>query len=225
VWDLFLSKPYRNKGKVLDSWDIQGIKTSVSINGTMNDPTDSDRGWSVEVAMPWEVLKEANSHNNTPENEFWRIGFSRVNWKFEITNGKYYRKKDRNGKYLPEFNWVWSPQWVINMHEPERWGYVYFSSEEAGTEVNFEIPRDGYLKWYLYALYRDLKNEKGRQLVWENTPAENQITGPSKTFFGKQVTPILENNTFGFNLWAKSPFTRRILSVNDEGKFMSHEEN
>ncbi len=225
IWDLFLTKPYRDKGKVLDSWDIRGIKTAVHINGTINDPSDKDTGWSVEVAMPWEVLKEANSHSNIPENEFWRIGFSRVNWKYELIEAKYVRKKDPDGKYLPEFNWVWSPQWVINMHEPEKWGYVYFSADETGTETDFTIPMDEHIKWYLYELYRDLKNEKGRQFIWENTPAENQATGPSKSFFGKQITPILESNTFGFHLWARSPFTQSIMSINEDGKFMSHAEN
>jgi hypothetical protein len=25
-----------------------------------------------------------------------------------------------------EDNWVWSPQGVVNMHVPERWGYLVF---------------------------------------------------------------------------------------------------
>ena len=30
-------------------------------------------------------------------------------------------------KGRPERNWVWSPQGVIDMHRPERWGYVQFA--------------------------------------------------------------------------------------------------
>ena len=26
----------------------------------------------------------------------------------------------------PEDNWVWSPQWAIDMHRPEHWGFVTF---------------------------------------------------------------------------------------------------
>ena len=29
----------------------------------------------------------------------------------------------------PEDNWVWSPQGVINMHIPERWGRLVFVKE------------------------------------------------------------------------------------------------
>jgi hypothetical protein len=42
------------------------------------------------------------------------------------------------GKYTkvpntPEDNWVWSPQGVIDMHRPEQWGYVQFSTAPPGT--------------------------------------------------------------------------------------------
>jgi hypothetical protein len=28
------------------------------LDGTLNDPSDTDKGWSVEIAWPWEGLKE-----------------------------------------------------------------------------------------------------------------------------------------------------------------------
>src|SRR5262249_59003256 len=44
-----------------------------------------------------------------------------------VGGGKYERVKGR-----PEHNWVWSPQGVIDMHRPERWGYVQFSTAQPG---------------------------------------------------------------------------------------------
>ena len=155
-WDLFLTKPYRNGGKVLDSWDVQGLKTAVHVDGTLNDPSDTDKGWTLEMAIPWSVITEAANHNDSPVNEFWRVNFSRVNWQFDLENGKYYRKKDQAGKYLPEYNWVWSPQGVINMHEPEHWGYVFFSDGESEGSVDFQIPKDEHVKWDMYTQYRGL---------------------------------------------------------------------
>ena len=35
-WDLFLNKPYRLKGKADSSWNIKGLKSSVYIDGTIN---------------------------------------------------------------------------------------------------------------------------------------------------------------------------------------------
>jgi hypothetical protein len=29
----------------------------------------------------------------------------------------------------PEHNWVWSPQWAVNMHRPETWGFLEFQEK------------------------------------------------------------------------------------------------
>ena len=53
-WDLILLKPYHDGDKVaLDSWDIPGLISKVHVEGTINDPSDMDKGWSVEIAIPW----------------------------------------------------------------------------------------------------------------------------------------------------------------------------
>jgi hypothetical protein len=128
VWDLLLTKPYRDGGKALNGWDIIGLKTAVALNGTLNDPSDTDKGWSVEIVWPWEGLKELTSVPAPPKDgQQWRINFSRVEWDTTIEAGQYVKVKGR-----PEHNWVWSPQHVINMHCPERWGYVQFSTQTKG---------------------------------------------------------------------------------------------
>ena len=121
-WDLFLPKPYRKGGKADNSWETPGLRTAVSIGGTLNDPADRDRGWSVEIAFPWTAFASRAPVSRPRPGDTWRINFSRVEWQTEIA-GKQYRRVP--GK--PEDNWVWSPQGEINMHVPERWGYVTFA--------------------------------------------------------------------------------------------------
>ena len=119
-WDLFLNRPYRLKGKADSSWDINGLKSAVDIIGTLNDQNDLDDYWTVEIAIPLIEIEKLNTSRKDEKvisGDVWRINFSRVNWDFEINNGVYSRKKE-NGKYLPEYNWVWSPQGIINMHVP-----------------------------------------------------------------------------------------------------------
>ena len=70
------------------------------------------------------------------EGEQWRINFSRVQWDHDVISGKYYRKKEE-GKYLREYNWVWSNQKVINMHEPEKWGFLQFTEQTTPDEIKF----------------------------------------------------------------------------------------
>jgi hypothetical protein len=129
VWDLRLVKPYRDGGPALNEWHVPGMRTAVHIDGTLNDPGDIDRGWSVEFAIPWDVLREYANRPAPPLNGHqWRVNFSRVEWDVEIVDGNYCKIPDR-----PEHNWVWSPQGVIDMHRPEKWGIVQFTTEAPGT--------------------------------------------------------------------------------------------
>lgn len=130
-WDLFLVTPYRDGGPALNAWDIQGLETAVQVWGTINNPTDADEGWSVEMAFPWAVLREC-AHRPVPpdEGDQWRVNFSRVEWQVEPEeDGEGYAKIEG----ASEDNWVWSPQGLINMHYPEQWGIVQFTQHPVGT--------------------------------------------------------------------------------------------
>jgi hypothetical protein len=122
------------------TWDIPGMKTAVYVDGTINDPRDTDRGWSVEFAIPWSVLTEYAHKPCPPENgDMWRVNFSRVEVVHEIVTADYTPQDRTNNAYrrkegIPEDNWVWSPQGVINMHCPEKWGYVRFSASTGDHE-------------------------------------------------------------------------------------------
>ena len=153
-WDLFLNRPYRLKGKADSSWDINGLKSAVEVSGTLNDPNDLDDYWTVEIAIPLKEIEKLNTSGKDEKvisGDIWRINFSRVNWDFEINNGVYFRKKE-NGKYLPEYNWVWSPQGIINMHVPENWGYLVFSEND---EV-FNMTNKLITQHILYTVFREI---------------------------------------------------------------------
>jgi hypothetical protein len=128
AWDLYLPKAYNKGGKADHDWDFEGIKHAVQIDGTLNCADDIDRGWSVEVAIPWTSMSEHAGCDCPPKaGDQWRVNFSRVEWAFDYHKGGYLRREG-----VPCDNWVWSPQGVINMHVPEMWGYVQFSSISAG---------------------------------------------------------------------------------------------
>jgi len=124
VWDLRLPRPYRAGGQAIDSFDVHGLRSAVHLDGTLNQPGDIDRSWSVELAMPWSAFGPDERHPTMPRpGDQWRINFSRVEWATDVVNGRYRAKPGVN-----EHNWVWSPQHVIDMHRPERWGYVQFAN-------------------------------------------------------------------------------------------------
>lgn len=116
VWDLLLERPYRDGGPAVTAWDITALRTAVYVDGTLNDARDRDRGWTVEIAIPFTAL----GRSRPAEGEQWRVNFSRVQWDLD-QDGRGYRKRR-----APEHNWTWSPQGLVNMHLPELWGVVQF---------------------------------------------------------------------------------------------------
>ena len=159
TWDLLLPRPYKDGGPAVNAWEILGLKTGVHVDGTINEPRDTDRGWTVEVAWPWAGLKELARCPVPPKDGHqWRINFSRVEWDHEVVGGEYRKVPKR-----PEHNWVWSPQGVIDMHRPERWGIVRFSTARPGTAEFHPDPAQP-ARDYLHRLYyaqRDFHERHG----------------------------------------------------------------
>ena len=140
IWDLLLVRPYRDGGPAVHAWDIPGLRTAVHVLGTINDPSDEDRGWTVEIAIPWGPLAEATEVPVPPRpGDRWRLNFSRVDWPVEVVDGDYRKRRDSaSGRELDEANWVWSPQGLVAMHYPEMWGFVRFVDGATGAS-----PDDG----------------------------------------------------------------------------------
>ncbi|KAI8614930.1 hypothetical protein BC830DRAFT_341375 [Chytriomyces sp. MP71] len=136
IWELTLDKPYSKGGHATHPTNIEGLVSAVHVKGTINNASDEDIGWNVEVAIPWEGLKKYNINpptRSTPPviGDTWRINFSRVEWEFRLdADGKYVRVPEENRWDVHcEENWSWRPQGEINMHIPERWGFVTFVDE------------------------------------------------------------------------------------------------
>ena len=153
LFDLFLSTPYCTSSGTFISvaWDAPGIQIATHINGTINDDSDTDQGWSVELAIPKKALAN-NFDNPLKAGSYWRLGFSRVEWQTQTVNGRIGRKQNEKGSYLPEYNWTWPATGQINMHMPERWNYLYFSNKTSGAET-FRYPADHNIEKLLWATY------------------------------------------------------------------------
>ncbi|MCR5154003.1 MAG: carbohydrate-binding family 9-like protein, partial [Lachnospiraceae bacterium] len=145
IWDLLLTKAYRDNGKPVNCMDINGIKTAVCIKGKLNSLEKDNEYWSCEVVMPLVSLCECTPESKKPvAGDYYRLNFSRVQWKVYEENGKITKVKREDGKTpLPEDNWVWAPTGVINIHYPELWGFLYFAKDDE----SFKIPDDEYVKW------------------------------------------------------------------------------
>ena len=168
VFDLFLNKPYRDWGDAMISWNAQGLRTAVKVQGTLNDPSDTDKGWTVEIALPYKALYIGNYLRIPTEGTLWRINFSRVEWDTKAIDGKYVKETDVGAHPKPEHNWVWSPQGVVDMHFPERWGYLQFTLRDTG-KITFSLPYAELQKRYLWLVYY-------REKFWERKHYKFMLT-------------------------------------------------
>ena len=184
IWELTLPKPYMDGGRPRQGTNLDGLQSAVHVRGTVNDPTDTDSGWSVEIAFPWDGLKGYAGTTSCPPSagHQWRIGYSRVNWLVDIIDRKY-RKVPRRAHR--EDNWVWSPQGVVNMHRPERWGYVQFE-DKPGEQVSFKPDptlRARELLMSCYHAQRSYKRKHRRyaadlESLGVKTPSDPNLDGP-----------------------------------------------
>ncbi len=102
------------------AWDFPGLAWAVQIDGTLNDDTDRDRGWTVELALPWagmQLLAQADGRSLPPrDGDTWRMDLSRFN-----TYRAAPPANDSGG-------WAWSAHGVWDSHVPEVWPFIHFST-------------------------------------------------------------------------------------------------
>jgi hypothetical protein len=103
------------------AWRFPGIRTAVQVDGTINDASDKDRGWTVEIALPWagmEWLARADGRALPPrDGDVWRMDFSRFN-QYKAPPPT----RDSGG-------WVWSLHGVWDSHVPECFTIVHFAAQ------------------------------------------------------------------------------------------------
>ena len=124
VCDLSMDKPYREKGKADVRFDLAGLRSAVRVNGSVNEPSDVDEGWTVELAIPWAAIKALSADTVAPPRagEQWRINFARMR-AADPAQG--------DGDKVAKAISVWAVQGAVNMHLPERWGWVEFPATAA----------------------------------------------------------------------------------------------
>ncbi len=217
VWDLFMPKPYRNGGMGLTNWDIKGLQKAVYLDGTLNNPADKDKGWSIELAVPFSSV-QMNSGHHPASGTIWRMNFSRVQWQLDTLNGKYFRQKDKaTGKLLQEHYSVWSPQGIINLHYPERWGYILFSDTlSTKSFLSAEDEKSKLLLWKYYYLQQEFKRKNGKYAT-RLKHLDKLFTGKASLAKSKsKIKMHADERQFLLEVFLAS--TNEMMSLNDEGE-------
>ena len=220
-WDLKLTKPYRDGGIAVSSFNFAGIKAAVSLKGTINNPADTDQSWSVEIAFPLKSFIDSSMALPLKSGDQWRINFSRVEWQTRVENGRYVKQKDpKTGKNLAEDNWVWSPQGRVDMHCPEKWGIVQFSQHVAGKEMTpFITYPDQAIKDELRKVYSAQRTYQAKHTHFAQTLNELKEVSPMADAW--KYSPSLIRTPQGYDCTASESTTGKIYHINQTGRIWS----
>ena len=96
------------------NYQLPGLKHAIVIDGAVNCPEVRDKGWTVELALPWSGLREIGGGRELPP----RPGDS---FRMTAYRAHHYREERRVK------GWTWSIQGNDNIHIPERWNEITFS--------------------------------------------------------------------------------------------------
>jgi hypothetical protein len=109
----------RGKRIACIGWDFPQLRSAVHVDGTLNDDTDRDRGWTVELAFPWQqmgwIVKGDGRSLPPRDGDVWRIDLFRFNHYREAAPAE-----DSGG-------WALGRHSVWDSHIPEIFPYVTFS--------------------------------------------------------------------------------------------------
>jgi hypothetical protein len=100
------------------SYQLPGLRHAVFIDGSINCPEIRDKGWTVEMALPWAGLAEIAGGRPLPP----KPGDS-----FPMTAYRcHHDRANRKAK-----GWSWSVMGNDNIHIPERWNKIVFRAERV----------------------------------------------------------------------------------------------
>uniref|UniRef100_A0A7S1A251 Carbohydrate-binding domain-containing protein n=1 Tax=Noctiluca scintillans TaxID=2966 RepID=A0A7S1A251_NOCSC len=232
TWELVLNKAYgdggyENSTRVFGTagWTPEPpLRASVQVqpDNSLNDPLTPSHSWTLEVALPIEKMMENNT-NLAAAGKVWRINFSRVQWGVAVVDGQYEKTESCQSCAVPgtaaEDNWVWSSQGEVSMHQPDRWGLLFFSDDPPSlTPVS-----EAYAEWpsrsaamALYYAQKAYKMEHGHfatdladLLPFSASPYE--VCASAVTTIEVTTDPVTESQSFVASV--ASPATPSIVAI------------
>jgi hypothetical protein len=188
-WDLLLPLPYKDGGRPMEAWNLVKTRIAIAIQGTINNPKDTDKGWTIEIAIPWSDLAIPTQARGAPKDgDLWKMNFSRVEWQVEVKDGKIVKVPGK-----PEDNWVWSPTGILDIHRPEAWGTIQFSSTVPGTSVAIRADPLAEARTVLHQIYYAQREFYAKNNRWAKDLAElGLVLPPTKTIVAGPTIKIVD---------------------------------
>jgi hypothetical protein len=110
-------KHKRGKRWAFMDWDFPGIRSAVKVDGKVNDSSTIDKGWTAELAFPWEGFKILQPSKTWPPKKGDELRFQL--FRFEALR--------YHGKTVTEsVGWALNGHGAYDSHIPENFAYLHF---------------------------------------------------------------------------------------------------
>ena len=120
---------------------------------------------------------------------------------------------------LPEDNWVWSAQGAVDMHMPERWGYVQFADRAPGSQPDpFAEDPNERVKWALRRLY--YRQSDYRRAHGTYATSLDALDAGNIPVDGLSFRPMLQTTASQYEIAAPG-FGGATIHLNHEGRVWS----
>ncbi|MCP4175214.1 MAG: hypothetical protein GY758_31075 [Fuerstiella sp.] len=110
------------------NWQGQGILIATTVDGTLNDDSDRDRGWVLEVAIPFANFASVTGRPQPSDGDVWHLNLNRL-----------------GGNTNPQYS-QWAPGTTAKpaFHAPDTFGRVTFSRRTSSQQAVHELASAGY---------------------------------------------------------------------------------
>jgi len=120
IWDGLFTNVFQGPG---GSYTIAGLQVAGQVNGTLNNSSDQDVGFSAEVRLPFADIYQGVPGGHPVNGTQLRLNLNRINWNTPATQGG-------PGATGSDTYYAWSPVpgTGVSFHRPDKFGTVTFST-------------------------------------------------------------------------------------------------
>ena len=133
IWDGSFTNVFKGIG---EAYTVTNLQIAGRVNGTLNDSSDQDIGFTAEVRVPFENIYQGDPGGHPTNGTQLRLNLYRINWNTPTIQGG-------RGTAGTDTYYAWSPVsgTAPSFHQPTKFGTVTFSTDSVGVPVwKFEPP-------------------------------------------------------------------------------------
>ena len=120
IWDGYFTNVLRGIG---EAYTVTNLQIAARVNGTLNNSSDQDIGFTAEVRVPFENIYQGQPGGHPTNGTQLRLNLYRIDWNTPATQGG-------RGATGSDTYYAWSPVsgTAPSFHQPSKFGTVTFST-------------------------------------------------------------------------------------------------